>query len=366
MTAHGWGLAIVAVGLTMPLGLSLEPLAAHNPITTKVTWTREISAILERRCVSCHRAGGYAGFSLTTYDDARPWAVAMKEEVLAGSMPPWGAAPGVGHFANDRRLTRHEQELVAAWVDGGAPYSLQARTPAFAASTPDAQLPTPKTITFEPVAGGVAIPLAPAAIAEPLERTASVTVQLPGPMTLAAWTFEPGLAASVDSVDLEIASRWIGTWTPGDSSVEFPTDTGAPLTTSALFTVRITYRAPSSAATDYSRLRVWMVKEARPKTIREVTVVRNWRASGPVEIVGLRPTHESADVQVVARYANGRAEAVGALRPPGRGRHPTYRLARPLALPAGARVETTAPVRLLYSAGATRTTNPNVRRRPRR
>ena len=359
-----------ALGLTWPLALSLEPfavaLSSHNPITTKVTWTREISAILERRCVSCHRAGGYAGFSLTTYDDARPWAVAMKEEVLAGSMPPWGAAPGVGHFANDRRLTRHEQELVAAWVDGGAPYSLEARTPAFAASTPNVQLPTSKTITFRPRAGGLAIPLAPATITEPLERTASVTLQLPRAMTLAAWAFEPGLPHSVDSVDLEIASRWIGTWTPGDSSVELPSDTGVPLTTSALFTARITYRAPQTAATDYSRLRIWMVTDARPKTIREVTVVRSWRAMGPVEIVGLRPTREIPDVQVVARFANGRAEAIGALSPPSRGRHPTYRLARPLALPAGARVETTAPVRLLYSAGATRTMNPNVRSRPRR
>jgi mono/diheme cytochrome c family protein len=369
--ARGWRLAVVAFGLAVPLALSLEPLAvveplaAHNPITTKVTWTREISTILERRCVSCHRSGGYAGFALTTYDDARPWAVAIKEVVLAGDMPPWGAAPGIGHFANDRRLTRHEQELVAAWVDGGAPYSLDARTPAFLISTPNSQLPAPRTITVEPPSGGVAIPFAPTMVTQPVERIATVTLQLPAAMSLTAWTFEPGTPFSVDRVDLELGSRWIGTWTPGERLVEFPSDAGAPLTTSALFTARIRYRAPA-AGIDYSRLRIWMSKDVRSKTIREVTVVRSWRAPGAVELIALRPARDEGDVEVLARFTNGRAEAIGAIGAPSQGPHPTYRLARPLSLPAGARVETTAPLRLLYTAGATRTVNPNVRTRPRR
>jgi mono/diheme cytochrome c family protein len=354
---------VIACGAVAALTHTPEQIAAHNPITTKVTWTREISAILARRCVSCHRPGGYASFSLTTYDDARPWAVAIKEEVLAGEMPPWGAAPGVGHFANDRRLTRHEQELIAAWVYGGAPYSPDARTPAFVAAVGGAA-PEAKPIAPAAVAGGVAIPLAPATVSEPGERVASVTLQLPEGMTLTAWTFEPGLAARVTRVDLEIASRWLGTWTPGDAAVEFPADTGAPLTTSAAFTARIDYRAVAAPAIDYSRLRVWMEKEARPKTLREITVVRSWRTPAAVELVALRPTRNEGEVQVLAQYANGRAEALGALSAPDRAPHPTYRLARPLSLPPGARIETTAPVRLLYSAGATRTVNSNVRRRP--
>jgi hypothetical protein len=353
----------LALGLE-PLALSVEPLAGHNPITTKVTWTREISPLLERRCVSCHRPDGFAGFSLATYDDARPWAVAIKEEVLAGDMPPWGAAPGIGHFANDRRLTRHEQELVAAWVDGGAPYSLDARTPAFA--TPNSQLPSHKAGTSDHLAGGLAVPLAPATITEPLDRIASVTLQLPDGMTLTAWTFEPGIPASVERADLELASRWLGTWTAGDVPLEFPADAGVPLSASSLFTARIRYRAPAAAAVDRSRVRIWMAKDARPNTIREITVVRSWRATAPMELLALRPASDDGDVQVLARYANGRAEAIGALTTPSRGPHPTYRLAQPLAMPAGAVVQATAPVRLLYSAGATRTVNANVRRRPRR
>jgi hypothetical protein len=356
----GWVLG----GWVLAVGVS-----AHDPITTKVTWTREISAILQRRCVSCHSPGGYAGFSLATYEEARPWAVAIKEEVLAGEMPPWGAAPGIGHFGNDRRLTRHEQEVIAAWVDGGAPYSPQARTPAFAAT--GGQPEPSRAIAFEPPAGGIAIPLAPATIAEAAERTASATLQLPSGMTLTAWSVEPGLASSVERVDLELGSRWVGTWTPGEPSIEFPADAGAPLGTSAMFTARIVYRSPAAPSIDHSRLRIWIAKEPRAKAVREVTVVRSWRAMGPVELLAVRPAGEADDVQVLARFANGGAEPIGVLTAPSHGPHPTYRLTRPLPLPAGARVESTGPIRLLYStaaykAAATRTVNPNVSRRPRR
>jgi mono/diheme cytochrome c family protein len=370
LKAHGLAcLTASAFGLTLPLALSVESIAGHNPITTKVTWTREISPLLERRCISCHRPGGYAGFSLTTYDDARPWAVAIKEEVLSGSMPPWGAAPGIGHFANDRRLTRHEQELVAAWVDGGAPYSPEARTPAFAAATaatPNRPRAGSGGNILDVSAGSVAIPLAPATIADAIERIASVTLQLPAGMTLTAWTFEPGLASSVERVDLELGSRWLGTWTPGERWMEFPSDSGAPLATAALFTVRIGYRASREASPDRSRLRVRITKEGRPKAVYETTVVRSWRPVHSSDLLALRPARDSDDVQVVARFPDGRAEALGMLSAPGRAPHPTYTLTRPLSLPAGTRIETTAAVRLLYSTGAARTVKPNVRRRPRR
>lgn len=381
------GIWVLGVGSFSP------SLGAHDPITTKVTWTREISAILQRRCLSCHVRGGYAGFSLATYEEARPWAVAIKEEVLAGEMPPWGAAPGVGHFANDRRLTRHEQELIASWVDGGAPYSLERPRPPLQLSTSNAQPPTSKVqlptanaelpisnsqspaanaqlpqgaLAPTPPAGGIAIPLAPDEVTEAAQRTASVTLQVPEGMVLTAWTFEPGTPALVEQVDLELGSRWLGTWTPGESAIEFPADAGVPLGAAALFTARITYRAPAAPTVDYSRLRVMLTKEPRPRSLREVTVIKNWRSSSGVAVVALRPARERDAVQVVARFADGRAEPLGVLEPPAHGPHPTYRLARPLTLPAGARIEATAPVRLLYSDGATRTAKPNVRRRPRR
>lgn len=106
----------------MGLALLLVPVAgeAHEFFSTKITWTREVSRIVFKSCVGCHREGGKA-FSLATFDDARPWAKAIKEEVLARRMPPWGAVKGFGSFAGDRGLSQDEIGLIADWVEGGAP-----------------------------------------------------------------------------------------------------------------------------------------------------------------------------------------------------------------------------------------------------
>jgi hypothetical protein len=93
---------------------------AHDIITTKITWSREISRLVYKRCSSCHREGG-SSFSLMTYAEARPWAKAIKEEVLERRMPPWNAVKGFGEFRDDRGLTQEEVELISDWVEGGAP-----------------------------------------------------------------------------------------------------------------------------------------------------------------------------------------------------------------------------------------------------
>src|SRR5947209_216818 len=93
---------------------------AHDVITTKVTWSREISRLVYKRCASCHHDGGSA-FPLITYQDARPWAKAIKEETLERRMPPWGAVKGFGEFRNDQGLTQEDLEIISDWVEGGSP-----------------------------------------------------------------------------------------------------------------------------------------------------------------------------------------------------------------------------------------------------
>ena len=94
--------------------------SGHDVITTPITWTREISRIVYARCASCHRPDGTA-FSLMTYKEARPWVVAIREEVLRRTMPPWGAVKGFGDFRNDQALTPEEIELIVNWSEGGVP-----------------------------------------------------------------------------------------------------------------------------------------------------------------------------------------------------------------------------------------------------
>lgn len=102
------------------IALSVGAVQAHDIITTKITFSKEISRLIYKRCATCHREGG-AAFSLMTYEEARPWAKAIKEEALERRMPPWEAIKGFGEFRDDRSLTEEELETISAWVEGGAP-----------------------------------------------------------------------------------------------------------------------------------------------------------------------------------------------------------------------------------------------------
>jgi hypothetical protein len=86
------------------------------------TFNQDVAPILYRRCIACHRAGEAAPMPLVTYEDARPWARAIKTRVVSREMPPWFADPRVGReLANDPRLTDAEIAAITAWVDAGAP-----------------------------------------------------------------------------------------------------------------------------------------------------------------------------------------------------------------------------------------------------
>jgi len=85
-----------------------------------VTFHKDIEPILQSRCQGCHRAGEAAPMSLLTYQEARPWAKAIRQAVLTHKMPPWFADPAHGSFANDRGMPQAEIDQLVAWVDGGA------------------------------------------------------------------------------------------------------------------------------------------------------------------------------------------------------------------------------------------------------
>ena len=56
-----------------------------------------------------------------TYQQTRPWARAIREAVLLKKMPPWFAEPAGGPFSNDRTLTKEEIDTLVRWADAGAP-----------------------------------------------------------------------------------------------------------------------------------------------------------------------------------------------------------------------------------------------------
>lgn len=95
-------------------------MAMAGAVPSDITFHKDVEPILQKHCQECHRPGEIAPFSLLSYKDARPWAKSIRENVLSRKMPPWFSDPQYGHFANDRSLSRQEIETLVAWVDGGA------------------------------------------------------------------------------------------------------------------------------------------------------------------------------------------------------------------------------------------------------
>src|SRR5947208_3122701 len=95
---------------------------APTPTPGQVTFTKDVAPILQRSCQVCHRPGSIAPMSLLTYEEARPWARAIKTQVAGRSMPPWtlDKTVGIQRFKADRSLSDEDVSTIVNWVDAGA------------------------------------------------------------------------------------------------------------------------------------------------------------------------------------------------------------------------------------------------------
>ena len=95
----------------------------ERPADEERTFTRDVAPLLQKNCQICHRPGSVAPMSLLTYEDARPWARGIKQQVLERTMPPWtlDRSVGIQKLKYDRSLSDEEIATLAAWVDAGAP-----------------------------------------------------------------------------------------------------------------------------------------------------------------------------------------------------------------------------------------------------
>ena len=115
MTTRHWFALALAATVTSGAGLAARQAPAAP------TYTKDVAPILFRNCTSCHRPGEIAPMSLLTYQDVRPRAKDIRDEVSEGNMPPWHASAPHGTFLNERGLTDDERKTLIAWANGGAP-----------------------------------------------------------------------------------------------------------------------------------------------------------------------------------------------------------------------------------------------------
>jgi peroxiredoxin len=115
-----------------------------------VTYAKDVATILQSHCVTCHRPGEIAPFSLTNYRQAAGWSSMIAEVVDDGRMPPWHASPEHGKFANDARLSAGEKKAIRDWVAAGSPEGNPADLPPPPKFVEGWQIPRPALVLEMP------------------------------------------------------------------------------------------------------------------------------------------------------------------------------------------------------------------------
>ncbi|MCA9235980.1 MAG: redoxin domain-containing protein [Planctomycetales bacterium] len=119
----------IATPRTEAVGCFISP-PRETVVEGEVTYAQHIAPLINEHCISCHRPGEIAPFTLTNYDDAAAWAETMLETIEDGRMPPWHANPEYGKFHNDARLPEEQKELFRRWVAADVPSGDLAQAPA--------------------------------------------------------------------------------------------------------------------------------------------------------------------------------------------------------------------------------------------
>lgn len=245
--------ALVGTAALFAAVLVPEPAYSHKPITTNILFKNEIAQIFQRKCFQCHSENNLA-MSLTTYTDARPWARAIREEILDREMPPWQAVPGYGSFANDLSLNTREKEIILSWTDGGAPSGVlkaeESIPPVYVPAVASWDHGEPDLIV--PVSQGHQIPSG-----APFEVTRFIIdTGLATPRRVRAIALKQGDRRVVRHAAFyeEATGRWIGGWTPWQTISQFAANVAVHLPAKARIVVDVGYRGTDEDVTDTTEI----------------------------------------------------------------------------------------------------------------
>lgn len=251
-----------------------------------ITFSNQVVRLFQGRCQTCHRPGEVAPFSLLDYDSAKPWAQSIKQATQSRFMPPWKPVPGHGEFVGERRLSEPEIDLIARWVDAGAPEGDPADLPEplafdpnWALGEPDLVLETPAYIPDAnrsddyrcfsiPIPGDITSPKSITKLeVQPGNREIVHHVLLFGDPSgesqgheTATADGKPGYECfgsadiSLDGFILGVESYILGGWAPGTRPQNLPEGSGYYMRPNSRFAIQVHYHPDGTSEPDSTRI----------------------------------------------------------------------------------------------------------------
>jgi hypothetical protein len=331
-----FGLLGAGVGIATAAGGGSQQRATRH--ATAPTWDA-VAPVFAEKCVSCHRSGGIAPFSLTSAQSARRHAQAIALMTKLRVMPPWmpgGDSPAY-QGQSHRILSAAQLQLIQRWAGGGARlgHARDISSRAEPSTAPGRQVVLQPARTYRPHATGGGTDDYHCFLLDPkLTENAFVTSAVVKPQNAAlvhhvilfdatganvaearaldaksggnGWTCfgGPGLSetrASTDTVasDALGAPQWISAWVPGHVTNDLPSGTGVLVHAGDLVVMQVHYNLLHDAGqkrTDRSSVALRIT----PQATTNLTPLSTYLLPAPVElpcpagVTGTRCTREAA------------------------------------------------------------------------
>ena len=345
--------------------------------TTGNTYHNRISRIVQNNCLTCHREGGVAPFSLATFEEVSAQSGSIRRAVEKGIMPPWFAAktPGqVSPFANDCSLAEADKTDLLAWLSTGKPVGdpKEAPVPHLFASEwqigkPDhvVQLPAPiavkatGTMPYQNVIVETGLAEDKYLRAIEIRPTAREVVH-----HVLAYALPPAKRGEANGTasdnDEDETTGFFAAYAPGYDALRFNDGCGKLLPAGSRLKFQIHYTPNGTATTDQPMIGMIFL-DKRPEHLVNVTGIAQPRLAIPAgadnhEVIATRSVPNDATLLAFFPHMHlrGKAFRYEAVLPNGQTQmlldiprydfnwQLSYRLAEPLTLPGGSTIRVTA------------------------
>ena len=352
-------------------GCFITKLPTAKPAKTDVTYSRDVSRILQNRCQECHRPGQIGPMPLLTYEDASAWAQMIREVVSDQRMPPWHADPKHGKFKNDRRLSEVERTKLVAWIDAGCPEGSKEELPVAKKYTEGWTIGTPDVVfTFK---DAITVPAKSVKGVLPYKYVV-IPTNYDEDKWIQAVEARPGNHAVVHHIIVYIAkvgsrqpkspdgigSGMLVAYAPGDLGAVFPLGSAKKLPKGSVLAFQMHYTPTGTEQSDKSSIGLIFAKEPPKAEIKTRAITQQIFAIPPNESNHKVISRTTFDKDLIVYsmfphmhlrgksfqfdiiYPDSKRETVLSVPRYDFGWQSNYLLDKPLRLPAGTKIECTA------------------------
>jgi len=269
-------------------------------LPAEVTYSKEISRVLQAKCQQCHRDGDIAPFTLDSYDAAVRRASSIQNVLATRTMPPWKPKDGFGEFRDSFQLTEDERSMILDWLASGMAEGDPADLPApiktqgeWSLGEPDVTLAMTDPYTPPVGADVYRCFVIPTGIAE--GGYLSAIDVLPGARQVVHHVLlfqdNSGAVADLDGKDgapgypcfggpgfpigLSNLNAAMGGWAPGQRTHLLPDGIGIQLQKATNIVIQVHYHPTSATAEDRTRIGLYFSKVPVQQRLFMVPIVND-------------------------------------------------------------------------------------------